>query len=81
MAKIDFDIVTAEKLIYSEQIDVLIAPGTEGQLAILPNHAPLLTALQPGELTILNDNKDKQMVISGGFMDCLLYTSPSPRDS
>ena len=71
MAKIDFDIVTAEKLIYSEQIDVLIAPGTEGQLAILPNHAPLLTALQPGELTILNDNKYKQMVISGGFMEVM----------
>lgn len=71
MAKIDFDIVTAEKLIYSEQIDVLIAPGSEGQLAILPSHAPLLTALQAGELTILSGNKNKQMVISGGFMEVM----------
>ena len=50
MSSIRLDIVTAERVVYSEEVDVVVAPGVEGQLGILPHHAPLMTALQEGEL-------------------------------
>ena len=42
------EIVTAERVVYSEEVDVLVAPGVVGELGILPSHAPLLTIMQPG---------------------------------
>ena len=44
MATMRLEIVTAERMVYSEDVDMLVAPGIDGQLGILPNHAPLLTA-------------------------------------
>ena len=43
MASIRLDIVTAERVVYSEEVDTVIAPGVEGQLGILPHHTPLMT--------------------------------------
>ena len=48
MATMRLEIVTAERRVYSEDVDMLVAPGIGGQLGILPNHAPLLTALAAG---------------------------------
>ena len=45
MAKIKLEVVTVEKLVYSDDVDEVIAPGTEGELGILPHHAPLITML------------------------------------
>jgi F-type H+-transporting ATPase subunit epsilon len=63
------DIVTAEKVIYSEEADIVIAPGTEGQLGILPHHLPLMTTLEPGELTMRKAGAEYSLAISGGFME------------
>ncbi|HZA22782.1 MAG TPA: F0F1 ATP synthase subunit epsilon, partial [Dehalococcoidia bacterium] len=52
MAPMRLEIITAERLVYSDDVDVVVAPGIEGQLGILPHHAPLMTALQPGELMV-----------------------------
>ena len=52
MSSIRLDIVTAEGVVYSEDVDVVVAPGIEGQLGILPHHAPLMTTLQAGELRV-----------------------------
>ncbi|GAI36589.1 unnamed protein product, partial [marine sediment metagenome] len=52
MSGIKLDIVTAERVVFSEEVDVVVAPGAEGQLGILPHHAPLMTTLQPGELRV-----------------------------
>jgi len=52
MATLRLDLVTAEKMVYSDDVDMVIAWGLEGQLGILPHHAPLMTMLQPGELII-----------------------------
>ena len=66
------EIVTAERLVYSDQVNVVVAPGIEGQLGILPHHAPLLTILQPGELTIRKEGEeDTYMAISGGFLEVM----------
>jgi F-type H+-transporting ATPase subunit epsilon len=69
MAKIRLDIVTAERLVYSEEVDEVVAPGVEGQLGILPHHASLMTMLKPGELTVKKDGDELNLAISGGFME------------
>ena len=71
MPSLKFEIVTAERLVYSGDVDVVIAPGIEGQLGILPNHAPLLTTLQPGELVARKDGEETAMFVSGGFLEVM----------
>ncbi len=63
------NIVTPERRVYSEDVDMVIAPGTEGQLGILPHHAPLLTALTSGELRVKRGDEEEIFAISGGFME------------
>jgi F-type H+-transporting ATPase subunit epsilon len=69
MATFKLEIVTAERLVFSEDIDALVAWGVEGQLGILPHHAPLMTMLQPGDLMIRKDKKEEYLAISGGFLE------------
>ncbi len=63
------DIVTAERVVYSAEVDAVIAPGVEGQLGILPHHAPLMTILQAGELVVRKGGEEDIMAISGGFLE------------
>ena len=69
MATIKLDIVTAERVVYSEEVDIVVAPGIEGELGILPHHAPLMTALKPGELRVRKGGEEFSMAISGGFLE------------
>ncbi|TET75464.1 MAG: F0F1 ATP synthase subunit epsilon [Dehalococcoidia bacterium] len=69
MPKLGFEIVTAERVVYSDEVDVVVAPGIEGQLAILPNHAPLMTMLQPGSLMVRKEGEEDSIFISGGFLE------------
>ena len=69
MAGIRLEIVTAEQLIYSDEVDVVIAPGIEGQLGLLPHHTPLMTTLQTGELRVKKGGEEISLSISGGFLE------------
>jgi F-type H+-transporting ATPase subunit epsilon len=69
MATVKLDIVTAERVVFSEDVDILVAPGVEGQLGILPHHAPLMTMLLPGELRVRKGGEEFSMAISGGFLE------------
>jgi F-type H+-transporting ATPase subunit epsilon len=69
MAGLRLDIVTAERSVYSEEVDMVIAPGVEGQLGILPHHVPLMTRLQAGELRIKKGGQEESLAISGGFLE------------
>ena len=69
MSSIKLDIVTAERMIYSEDVNMVVAPGVEGQLGILPHHTPLMTTLQAGELHIKKDDEEIVLAISGGFIE------------
>ncbi len=71
MAKLKFEIVTAERVVYSEDVDMVIAPGSQGELGILPSHAPLLTTLKPGMLTVRHDGEDVAMFVNGGFLEVM----------
>jgi len=67
---IKLEIVTVERLTYSDDVDMVIAPGSEGVMGILPHHAPLLTTLAYGELIVRKEGQDDlSFAIGGGFME------------
>lgn len=63
------EIVTAEGTVFADDVNEVVAWGIEGQLGILPHHAPLMTMLQPGDLLIRKDNEEHYLAISGGFLE------------
>lgn len=65
------EIITAERQVFADQVDSVVAPGIGGQLGILPRHAPLMTALQPGEVMIRKDGEPSYLAVTGGFMEVL----------
>jgi len=69
MATIKLDIVTAERVVLSEEVEYVSAPGIDGVLGILPRHAPLLTALNVGELHYRKAGQEFSFAIGGGFME------------
>ncbi|MBI4714403.1 MAG: F0F1 ATP synthase subunit epsilon [Nitrospirae bacterium] len=71
MAKIKLDVVTAERPVFSDEADFVVAPGSMGELGILPKHAPLLTTLEVGEIRVRKDGEEYAIFTSGGFMEVL----------
>ena len=71
MGKLQFEIVTAERVVHSDEVDLLVVPGIDGEMAILPSHAPLMTMLQPGELVVRKDGNDSSIFVSGGFFELM----------
>ncbi len=69
MATLRLEIVTAEKTVFADDVSEVVAWGVEGQLGILPHHAPLMTMLQPGDLLIKKDDEEHYLAISGGFLE------------
>jgi F-type H+-transporting ATPase subunit epsilon len=68
---IQLDIVTPERLAFSEEVDAVNVPGIEGELGILPHHAPLVTTLGVGELRIRKGSTEESFAIFGGFLQVL----------
>jgi F-type H+-transporting ATPase subunit epsilon len=66
---LQFEIVTAERQVYADQVDIVIAPGVEGELGILPQHTPLVTMLVPGELRVRRGGQEVSLFVSGGFLE------------
>jgi F-type H+-transporting ATPase subunit epsilon len=74
MAKLEVEIVTGERVVFTESdVDMVIAPGSDGTLGILPQHAPLITTLAEGELRIKKGNTEESLVVFGGFMEVTPY--------
>ncbi|MFC1994563.1 F0F1 ATP synthase subunit epsilon [Chloroflexota bacterium] len=69
MAKLRFEIITAERIVHTDEVDIVLAPGIEGQLGILPHHAPLMTMLQPGEIMVRKGEEESFIFVSGGFLE------------
>jgi F-type H+-transporting ATPase subunit epsilon len=66
--KLDIHIVTPEREVWSGEADMLIARTVEGELGILPGHAPLLALLDVGPLAVVNGGQREHAVIDGGFL-------------
>lgn len=69
MATIRLDVVSAEHLVFSGEVEKVVAPGVEGQLGVLPHHAPLMTMIDPGELMVTQDGSEICIAVTGGFME------------
>lgn len=65
------EIVTAERVVFSDDVDMVSAPAAEGRIGILPRHEAMLTILLPGEFHYTKDGVSNPFAISGGFMEVL----------
>jgi F-type H+-transporting ATPase subunit epsilon len=73
-ATLKLEIVTPEKTAYSEDVEMVTLPGAEGELGVYPNHVPLLTTLNPGELRVLKEGKQTFLAIGEGFVEVTAST-------
>jgi F-type H+-transporting ATPase subunit epsilon len=69
-------VVSVERLLYEAEVDgrgrpFLVCQGVEGELGILPRHAPLLTTLRPGPMLIRNGTEETELFVGGGFLEVL----------
>jgi len=69
MSTLHFEFVSPERVLFSGEVDQVDLPGAEGDMGILPEHAPLVTALRPGVITIFNEGRQEQVVVVGGFAE------------
>ena len=71
MAKISFDLVSPEKLIFTDDVGMIIVPGKGGDIGVLPNHSKLLSSLRPGKIMVYGESKNliKSFFVSGGFVE------------
>ena len=67
--KIQLEVVTPERRVLAESVDMVTVPGLGGELGILPGHTPLISQLQTGVLTYVQDGKSSQLHVSGGFVE------------
>ncbi len=66
---VKLEVVTTEETVFSDDVDIIIAPGTEGQLGILPRHTSLLTALNSGDVVVRKDGQESLITVNGGFLE------------
>lgn len=64
-----FDLVSPERLLFSEDVDQVDVPGVEGDFGVLEGHAPLVATLRPGILTVFSGGRQQRIVIYGGFAE------------
>lgn len=70
MATMHFELVAPERVLYSGEVDAVMLPGTEGDMTVLPGHAPVMTALKTGFIVITDrQNHGVRMLVRGGFAE------------
>ena len=71
MAKISFDLVSPENLIFNDEVGMVIVPGKDGDFGVLPGHSKLMSSLRPGRVMIYSEDKNllKSFFVSGGFAE------------
>jgi F-type H+-transporting ATPase subunit epsilon len=67
--KIAFDLVSPERLLLSEEADMVTVPGTEGYMGVMAGHAPLVSTLRAGMIDVLKDGVDSRYFVRGGFAE------------
>jgi F-type H+-transporting ATPase subunit epsilon len=63
------EIVTPESKSFSDDVDSVVIPGVEGEIGVLPLHAPLMTLLQPGELRVMKNGEETRLAVGEGFVE------------
>ncbi len=69
--KIAFDLVSPEKLLFNDEVEMIIIPGKDGDIGVLPGHSKLLSSLRPGRIMVYGEGKKllKSFFVSGGFVE------------
>ena len=67
--KIAFDLVSPERLLLSEEADMVTVPGTDGYMGVMAGHAPLVSTLRAGMIDVLKDGQDSRYFVRGGFAE------------
>jgi F-type H+-transporting ATPase subunit epsilon len=68
--KVEFELVSPERLLVSEQVDMVVVPGVEGDFGVLPRHAPLISTLRPGVIRVYEGREVKDRIfVAGGFAE------------
>ena len=71
MAAISFDLVSPEKLIFNDEVGMIIVPGKDGDFGVLPGHSKVMSSLRPGRVMVYGEDKNllKSFFVSGGFAE------------
>ena len=69
MARLHFSLVAPERELFSGDVDQVVAPGAEGQFGVLAGHAPFMTTLAEGDVTVIDGSTRRVFAIRGGFAD------------
>ena len=70
MASFPFELVSPERLLFTGEVESVVVPGTEGEFTVLKDHAPLMSTLKPGIVTIVEStSKQSRLFVRGGFAD------------
>ena len=69
MANFHFDLVSPEKLLFTGEVSQVDLPGSEGDMGVLADHAPLVTTLRPGIIVVYRNDGDMRIVVNGGFAE------------
>ncbi len=71
MAKISFDLVSPENLIFNDEVGMIIVPGKDGDFGVLPGHSKVMSSLRPGRVMVYGEDKNllKSFFVSGGFAE------------
>jgi len=69
VALFNLEIITAEQVVFTGEVNSLTAPASEGEIGVLPRHVPILTVLNPGELRYSTSESQQHLVVSGGFLE------------
>ena len=69
MGKLHLEVVTPEKVTVSEEVEIVVAPGTLGEFGILEGHVPFLSGIMPGEIRYTSNGQTKQIAVASGFAE------------
>lgn len=67
--KLNFELVSPERLLLSAQVDMVVVPGTEGEFGVLAGHAPLISTVRPGVIVVYDDKAQRRIFVRGGFAE------------
>ena len=66
-----FELVSPERLLVSQEVESVVIPGSEGEMTVMANHAPVMTTVKPGIVTVTAGGQSERYVVFGGFADIL----------
>lgn len=69
MSELYLEVVTPEKVVVSQEVDIVVAPGTLGEFGVLPEHVAFLSGIVPGELRYRLDDKTESLAVTTGFSE------------